>query len=505
MASASQIELTSMLDDPSHRSQHMPNDYCASSEKGDDDEEVIGSVFSHEFRKIMWYSRPSKEFEQIRSVNYADPHTNLEVTRTVYKVSPGMDYLIGNEIRIRLPWIRALEGLEGKVKFAWTPNVGVNSILQAKFTIGDLDVNVLDTGAIDDWMKWAVPLEQSELRDASIGNTPEMTTWNHEYIPSKTCIFSIPFFYTYSLKSAFPLFLLFGSQTTIEHSLVTWQSPISKLLRVKVRKNEHTPWKNCPPESFCDFIEHEKYQTPVFEGDYGIVLDDEKNELRKYGTIGIQLHSFITFTSQNSANLNSTDTFKLKTEDPVIAMFWKCVNEDAETTNNRTNYTTNPDDLYKGNSPLSLSVLKYGETTKFRTQPEQMKSIVQLKRFENVPRVNGYNAYAFSCRPFSTQGHTGVIFNSDPAVELTCNLTDTNVRRTKVSATQPRKSPDEVFSSLFGDDDDSSASSSSSPPLLMSDGQNAPNKCKYRIEVRLLLWRELQFELKKGVYVVSFA
>lgn len=503
--SAAQIELRRMLSDVSHMSQHVPINTCNNDYDSDEPEEEIASVCKRNFVKTFWYSNVEEQFELLRSSSVKDDRG--ELIRTVYKVNQTMDYIYSNEIQIPLPAvsIKPEREYQSKLRIAWTPNPGVNSIVETEFCVGDIVINRLDTGAIDDYMKWGVPHANNDLRDYSIGDIASLTSWNKN-LPAKICIFTIPFCYTYSGGSAFPLYLL-NSQTQITHSLTTWSSPIQELLRIEIQVELDgvKVWKPVEKkQNYLRLINHGKIHSPIFIGEYGMMTEDEKEETYKDSIIAIPIHSMITIKNDNLVKYGSSDPIKLKTDDPVIAMFWKAVNVDAERRNNRTNHTTNPDDIRLGYAPITSCGFRYGETSKFRRIDEQMRSINNLKVFPNVPTVNGYNAFAFSRNPFGVRGHSGVIFSNDPVCTLFCNYTDpNNIHSINSIDENGDKSPDDIIIEILNGmghnvaTSDSESASSSTSEFGADEFQTTSSlrhsECKFRTEVRLLLWKELQF------------
>src|SRR3990167_9651167 len=500
--SAAQIELRRMLEDVTHMSQHVPINTC-NKDSDDVEEEEIATIYKRNFVKTFWYSSPKEQFELLRSSPVPD---DRDLTKAVYKVNSTMDYLRSNEIQIPLPAvsIKADPRYDSKFRIAWTPNPGVNSIVEVEFCVGDIVINKLDTGAIDDYMKWGTPHAHNEIRDYSIGDVASLTSWSKS-LPAKTCIFTLPLFYTYSGGSSFPLFLL-DSQTQVTHSLTYWNAPILRLLRLEmlVQIDGVNTWKPVvSKEKYLHLINHGKIHSPIFIGEYGMITDDEKGETVAEPQIAIPIHSFVTLRGDNLIKYGSSDILKLKTDDPVIAMFWKAINVDAEGRNNRTNYTTNPDDIRLGYSPVSSSCLRYGETVKFRLNSDQMRSINMFKTFPNVPTVNGYNAFAFSQNPFGVRGHTGVIFSNDPVCTLVCNFTDPSNTNYNNSVNENEdKSPDDIINEILNEIGHVSAASSSE--ASSSELRVEQDGCKFRAEVRLLLWKELQFTKGKNSYELEY-
>lgn len=531
--SAAQIELKRMLDDVSHRSQHMPINICSngdnddseSDEFHDTESEEIASIYKRNFVKTFWYSNPIELFESLQTSPIVD--SRGELIRTVYRVDPKMDYLQSNEIQIPLPAVSLKQKPKSKcnLRIAWTPNPGVNSIVEVDFRVGDIVINKLDTGAIDDYMKWGNPLAQNSIRDDSIGDVASLTSWNTS-LPAKTCIFTLPMFYTYSGGSAFPLFLL-DSQTQVTHRLTYWNSPIQELLRIEIETDVKGTkiWRPiAKKETYPYLVNHGKIHSPIFTGEYGMITAEEKEETYQEDKIAIPIHDMLTVRSPNTIKYGSAHTFGLESTDPVIAMFWKAVNVDAERRNNRTNYTTNPDDIRLGQSPISSTEFRYGETDKFRRSSDQLRSMNMLKVFPNVPVVNGYGAFAFSKNPFAVRGHTGVIFSNDPPCKLTCSFTDpSNIYSFNSINENANKSHEEIVKELLdkldqvsvSDVDASAASSSSSPSSGSPSGfddnsedqlisKSDRSKDEFRPEVRLMLWKELQFTRTNNPKIYDF-
>lgn len=497
MSTASQIELSAMEGDVSHSSLHTLVDVCKADENSPNVEEPepIEAIFGYELRKTFWYSFYEETMEKLRSSKEVDDEKR-EYIRTVYKVNMGMDILVNNKISIPIPAVSLLDKHHKDFRIAWTPNVGVNSVVKSIFMVDGITLNTLDTGAIDNHMKWAVPHSQNNIRDFSIGSTPSLCSWSTS-LPRKNCVFTIPFFYTYGYNSAFPLYLL-NSQSDVLHILDTWQSPIQELLRVECRADGKT-WKKWPKENYSNVLVSEKLTPVTWSCEYAMTTNEQKDQNRDFSSLGIQFHDFITFKVNNSSDLNSTaGPVQLKSADPVLAIFWNTVNINAETENNKTNYSTNQDDLYNGHSPAIYSTLKYGDVTKFRVTEDDMKSITQLKKFPNVPTEPGYCVHAFSGKPFGIDGHTGVIFHNDLQVNLTCRLASPSSAYLTNTSEKQAKNTEDIVSSVI-----SSLAESSSGSSLGIEGES-PIKNTYRTEARLLVWREIHLEKQtNGTYKIS--
>lgn len=507
---AAQLELERMLSDESHRSQHVPVNHCQLDDQSDDGEDVtedIASIWYRNFSKIFWYSVTEEPFEHLRST--PDSELGDILTTSVYKVNPSFHYLKGNEIQIPIPAVSVKEPLKDKVRIAWTHNLGINYIQKTWIKIGDVKINEFDPGWLDDYMNWATEPSLSKQLNYSIGNVPELTTWNTS-LNRKTCIFSIPFFYTYSGGSALPLFLL-DSQTQVTQSLSYFSDPIKYLLRIEGTKDNGKTWRPIGRKTnYRKLISFNKFQDPVFSGDYGTITDEEKDDVIAEGAVAIPVHDVSIFKGSNDIGYGRDDPIKLHTSDPVIGMFWKALNVEAENNNYRTNYTTDANDVNLGVSPITSSEFKYGKVTRFRKSSEQMKSINMRKNFSNIPNLNGYHAYPFSQNPFHVRGHTGVIFSNDPEHILTCTFTnpsqtnrlneiqednDQDLSDILDSLMSENENGDHYFGSSSSEAASSSGSSEASVGHKIHSGHN--DKAIFRTEVRVLVWRELQFRYDK--------
>ncbi len=486
---ASQVELEGMLADYTHSSLHAPIDYCEDGSLGQDESEFseeIGGLCCPNFLKCFWYSLkeirlPTKESSPVTEKDTeGNENEYVEISGRIDKHG---DILISTDVEIAFPAARVREPYRNSVRLSWSHNPCCAYIINVSMKYGSLELDSFEGSWIDTFYQWNDPSGLMGRAQHDLGNRAEMYQWN-TVLKSQICKFELPFFYSYSLSSGFPLFLL-NSQTEITQCLKYRKNPIKELLRVEVTKDGNT-W--VPGRFSKESIEIKEFKRPNLISNYCNISDWEKTKKQDDDLIVIPIRNIVKVTSNNTIGYG-TDEVSLKTNDPVIAIFSASRNEIAsKVNNNHHNFTNNPCDVRQGNYPVSAWKCKYDKIEKFNYSPSDMNSSCMLRHFKSLPHYAGYYAHAFTITPFDTRGFVGVIMKAGMTPHLINQYADPH---------------EDIF------DEEKNISASETSEVIESMIQKTHNKKtemthegnKYITETHLMIHRDLVF--KKEVDPVS--
>lgn len=498
-----QMERTNLEGNKSHLSQHEPEDLCGDDENnrnrddGSDDEEEIDSKFAPDFCKTMWHSKEEKPMDQTKRSEDVSPE-GIKYTEAVYEADTTFDILYSNRLKITFPEVKVKKSYLGKVRIAWTNNPAICYCVQYVCTVDNIVSNDFDSGWIDDYMMWGTDRGFNKDRDFSIGNIPQMVDWTETSIRRKVCIFTVPFHYTYERNGAIPMDLL-PNGAKVSHTLKFYQDPLKYLLRVEVFDDEEQVWKPLTDrDSIHKFVDCGDFQDPVLVAKYAHLSQLERIERKNMAIqskIVIPVHSVEVIKNPNKARYGTIDKNFLQTEDPVLAVFWKSLNVEAEKINNRCNYTTDPRDVRRGQCPTDYNALYYEKIRKFLLTSEEMRAVDLTENFPNIPTGTGYGAYANSMNPFSLRGTVGVIYSQNISVRLESSYVRPNSRsEVHQDKNDDDVDPDSLIKMVLNRNNKKSSSIAASSSSSLSSNFDEENEdCSFRTEIRCLISKEFHF------------
>jgi hypothetical protein len=125
------------------------------------------------------------------------------------------------------------------------------------------------------------------------------------------------------------------------------------------------------------------------------------------------IRDFVQCDSHIPYKYDSTAKVELRSSHPCLALFWKAVNIKAEKYNNRSNYTTNPDNIKIGTDPIFTTSLSYDTVDKFANLPSHHFSIASARTsFSSAPEYKGYHALSFADDSLTNDVEVGIVFNA---------------------------------------------------------------------------------------------
>lgn len=394
---ASQAELQALRNNPTLKSLYLPDEAnCVLAEGDSDKREKIGSPFYREFFKVMWHSPNLTTLEPKNSQSITNPANKRQQVVTSYYINTISKNLTQLRFRYRYPELRVKKEHEKSFRIGWTHELGPNSCISAVMYVGDLLIEKFESPWIVDYYKWGSDPAMQEVIDRSLCNVKEMTNMT-THIKENHCDYMLPFPFSYSAMSSFPLYLL-PQDVKVRFDITYYADVVSNLLRIEMTEDGNK-WNPIVPDAVTIasiLTQGDVHRTPIIKADWTFmtpeaVADDAKREI-----MVLPMHSVTTFTEDNTTEPGKTSVVKISSKDPFVAMFWRAIDVDQELFNNFSVCT-----MENGKSSISKASMVYGMEKKFEVDDEDMMSICQNHHFPNIPREPGYFAAAFTHRPFN--------------------------------------------------------------------------------------------------------
>lgn len=397
-------------------------------------EEIISNFYQAFIKSTWWSSIPMK----------------LKCTEdgeeVVYTANDTFHFLMYSYITFTLPTVRVANEYRGRVRIAWPHNIGTNPITRAVFRQDDDNYHTWDNVWADIYYQFyqAPGAGKRENHNVGIGNVSCLESWS-ELLPNYPINVDQPWFYSMDPALAFPL-LYKGSQSRAEHRY-TFKRRISELLRVQMLTKDGT-WKNVDKKRmrYVDLGSDAMLSLPELWGRYAYVTDNEVKwhktcqEQRTFYTRDVE----ICDTSNPNTYKSNADVM-LHSSNPCLAFFWVAENQDARSTFNLSNYTTDVHDVYSGWDPVKTTTLQYGTTVRLDNMASHHFSIAEpRKHFPSAPSERGYHGYSYAWDSTTFHGDVGITFAGLNA-KLICRIDNGDIYKSSVS--------DEVTDDSDDDDD----------------------------------------------------
>lgn len=456
MASIAAEEYAALTED--QKTLHSPEDTTKSG---------MFSRFIGLYKRVTWSSQQTMEMA-----------AQATATSIVFSATTTMHYMLHSYISQVLPRIEVKDKFRKLVKVAWTHNVANNVIPDAAFTVDDTPLSRMDRTWFDMSSQFYTPEGFWDSQSEIMGNTQQLEAWQ-DILPETTVACHLPWFYSYSLSSAFPLFLL-SSQTRVEQKCSKINNPLA-LLRMVIFTAEKR-WREIPPDD--KYIAYGTMVNPRCWCKYAYITEQEKNYTRSCDTKKIVYIRDVVINDHPTPCANG-DLIKIAIECklPCLALFWAAKNLTASKLNRHSNYTTNPSNVYQGRTPIEHVSLSYGgDKEVFKAMEsfhfERMEPRYRLPR---APKDKGYGAL---CNSFYTEAESAdtTIVYPKLAASLEFKINDDDPYTTRSS----KKSEVEIYR-------DPSRTESKSPSSQSSSRTTTEEPNNYKICLRLLCLRTLVF------------
>ena len=362
--------------------------------------EEIDSIFTYVFRKVTWYRLAPEQLKL---------SMDKEAGNAVYTANSTYHYLMFINKRMILPEMRVSDEYANEYRIAWCHNVNNNNTIQAILKIGDETFNSFDHVWADiHGQYYGKPGFERHLGLAQ-GNAPFLEEWSTR-LPSRATNCIQPFYFSHHPSISIPLFMM-SSQTKVTFEY-QFRLKVSQLLRLSKLMADKT-WRSI---KFNPKILSDKCPTqipnPELWGIYSHVTDAEiVSQTCDDAPKTFYIRNVIASDAENPVALGEKAKVELEATWPTLALFWVAENKDATGRNNRSNYSTDPDNIYNGWNPCSAPTLSYSDFKRFKDVPPDFFEVVEpILHFTSAPVDPGYNAYSICHNSSSIDAEVGVSF-----------------------------------------------------------------------------------------------
>lgn len=437
-----------------HNDIHHPNE-------GDE----ITTIFSRKYTKSMWYSSVLSKL----SVNTDD-------AETIYTANKLFHYLLYTYLTQKTPTIKVKPDYVKNVRIKMAHNFASNKFEYIRV----LDDNIQHQNVDNVWYDSFYQFFQSsgagkrDNHNLGIGNITYFSEWS-SYIPSYNTNIDLPFYYSFELSNAVPLYYK-NSMQRFEHRCKFRN--IKDLIRMQINETvdnaEKPRWVDVPlqlPKNknvIDSYLEISEEQKPEMWGRYALITEGEKqyhmkddnNEdwdyeyqyvktsingekiiyknkpensgdyikelVRKTKTTFIR--DVVSHDSSNPHSYGDTAEISIEDENLTLAYFWVAKNMDSVKYNNHSNYTTNTFDLHSGFDPIKENSINYNdkEGPINNLSSDHLNIAFSRKQTWSSPDTTGYHGYAYGNDCMGYEPDITVI-PKDLKVKLLCTINNNDI------------------------------------------------------------------------------
>ena len=402
----------------------------------EDPEEHIPSKFNYTFIKTTW---------SVNLIEEMDATVKSDGKVITYTTSNKYDFLLYSYLTQKISPMKLRKSVRKKVQICLPHNLGHNIIVRGDLVADGTVIQTIDSTWLDIHSQFFMEPGFRDNHNMAIGNVPFLEEWA-THIPGYEITIHQPFFYSKHTAVALPLFL--GSLGRVTHQY-EFRRELSQILRMRILEDEETnKWKEIPYNwNYMAAVSNdEKFDQPSMYGKYaiitdaerywhkGLVLVDDKSKNKaftepdpSYKPLVIYGENIVEITHKNSFGLGNNVELELSSNTPAKAMFWVAENIDATKLNNRSNYTTDPNNIMNGWGPISDISLSYGSVVKIKSMySNHFNTGIKPREFMSPPSEPGYHALSFGYDVNSLHADVGIVFNRIGKVKISANLEDTN-------------------------------------------------------------------------------
>jgi len=350
--------------------------------------EKVDSYFDYSFQKVLWYTI-------IRNKATSSPMTENSIS---YKFNSCYQFILSSFIREMTPEISVKEEYRETVRICWPTNLANNTILQAVFRIGDIEVSSLDRVWLDFSLNiFAKPNFRKHIRYCN-GNRKSLTEWT-TFLPSEPLQVPQPFFYSADSTLAFRLH--FFPTTSKVSQDYTFRLNVADLLRMQVFRDGR--WIDLETVDFSclNISPGAKFAQPDLWVNYSCItpleIDYQQNchdNVFYINDVGVCDSTPSKYGQSVSIPLNSNHQMR--------AFIFAAENLNSSKIRNFSNYTTNTFNKEEGYFPIEKLSLFYTETPekRFENLPiDHFYMTEYLNYFPSPPIDKGIGAHAISIHP----------------------------------------------------------------------------------------------------------
>lgn len=446
----------------------------------------------------------------IKSTWYSTVITKLEAKEdgddVVYRVNDSFHYLEYTYRCFKTPVVRVKQEWIDKVRIAWPHNLGNNISITATFKEDDDGYQTIDHVWGDMYPEFYQKngANGREGYNLGVGNVDYLEGWS-TFLPAVDINIEDPWFYSMDISDAYPIWPK-GSSTKAEMRY-TYRRKVVDLLRLELWSEKEQVWKP-QRKNFQKYIEmsSSEIKIPELWGRYAYVSDDElkyynqcdddtwveKNDGTKQKIMYIRDVAICDVS--NSAPCKNTSNVELMSRNPCLAFFWAAENSRATSIHNFSNYTTDPNNIYKGWDPIKHSSLKYGNTPVFEKMDSHHFSIAQPRRhFLSTPSVPGHHGYSNASDSTNFNSDIGIVYDGMKA-RLSCYIDNDDIFSNQYTNEESDDDYDENDNEI-----DNEYSESYSKKYVNKNIKNESNDL-FLLRVRLLIIRKFTLTYQNGKY-----
>lgn len=455
----------------------------------DDDSEIISSKFHYQFTKTSWSANLIEEM---------DATIRKDGDDITFVANQKFDFLLYTYIVQDIQAMKVAKKARKKVQICMPHNFGHNIIGHGSVRVDGISLQNIDSTWLDIYSQFYMKPGMREHYDIMIGNVPFLQEWGTS-IPGYTVVVPQPFHYSKDPAVALPLFMKSLSRVTHNYN---FRRKLSEIVRMRIIDDDE--WKEIPYNwSYMEAVKQDEMLTqPRMFGRYVVITKEERNWHQGIDADGSQDkhkpprivygENIVKVTHTNTSGLGQSVGLTLHSSTPTKAMFWVAENMEAQKYNNRSNYTTNPNNINEGWNPICETSLTYGGVAKFSEMPSYHFDMSEpWHSFVSAPSEPGYNGFSFAYDTSTIHGDVGIVFNGigSSGVTLTTKLGDTDPFLKKVI--DKRRRDEEIDPDSFVPDEikgDASMSDNNGPSfkviayLLTTTKMTFPSEGKISID-----------------------
>jgi hypothetical protein len=343
-------------------------------------QEDIQSIYLSTFIKATWVLQLPIRFPSTDRI--IDKDGNLEIRFRM----PGTALYHGlteSHYSFKLPSLSFKEEYEGR----WCMNPLLNSFISAKLSFNDTQIQNLDSIYLDHYLQNFS--KDREASDAEVGNQPFLQNWSQN-IPSYTTSFTLPWFYSLSSTSFFPIYLC-NSLDRLDHVFVVRQKIDQMVYTRRHSSGVGVEQKLIPFNN--DFLTKPVcLPTPEYWGDIIYMTDTEADTFRCNNMHkNIMFYDIIRFDDKKNKPQGNLVVIQIKEKFPVHCLFWGATDGKF-----LSNYTIT-DTPTIGSSPIQNSSLLVDKLVLFdKLENWQTERHYPSRKMTRAPWYPGHNSFCFS-------------------------------------------------------------------------------------------------------------
>lgn len=378
---------------------------------------LVESHFSANCKRMSWATHIPVNME-----------CKNESNTLIYTCNSKFDFFMHCYMRTTFPALEVKDSVKERYQICWPHNVGTNICKEGILRYDDDTAQTIDNVWLDISGQFFIDPGFRDLYNTTIGNIPCLEEWTTS-LPEYPTDVPQPWYYSKHISLAIPLCLC--SKSRVTHTY-TPRLKIEELLRIRVMKNYKDViaddgnkikpiWvpgkfnakliKGIPKDGLI--------ATPELWGRYALVTDEERKWHRTASSSIKYIQDIVRISSDNPKTYGQTEDLKILTTTPCLAMFWVGENMDATKHRNRSNYTTNSEDVYAGWNPCKNASLMIGIGYRFKELPsDHFDRMEPWYYFKSPPTEPGYNACSLSFDPNNLDNDVGITFDQNYSLKV---------------------------------------------------------------------------------------